>query len=147
MQTFSNFISDSAYSLGGGRSSSPQHRQARQFCEDFAGLETDINRYDLLLLVKRIGKQAGFSSKMVQLLDHYMAFTRDCDWEEGARPVVFQSQIKTALELGVTERQIQRLEQALFQAGAITWNDSGNHRRYGQRCAEAGRILTPMAWT
>lgn len=153
MQRLSDFTTDTAYPLGGGRSSSPHHRQARQFCEDFTGLEADINRYDLLLLVKRVGKQAGFSSKMVQLLDHFMAFTRDCDWEEGARPVVFQSQTKTALELGVTERQIQRLEQALFQAGAITWNDSGNHRRYGQRCPDSGRILyaygvdlTPLAY-
>ena len=37
--------------------------------------------------------------------------------------------------------------------GAITWNDSGNHRRYGQRCSETGVILfaygvdlTPLAY-
>lgn len=136
----------------GGRISSVALRQAQQQCEEFAGLETDTNRYDLLLLVKRIGKAAGFSARMIHLLDYYMAFTRDADWEEGARPIVYQSLSKTALDLGVSERQIQRLEQGLFEAGALTWNDSGNHRRYGQRCNKTGRILyaygvdlTPLA--
>jgi replication initiation protein RepC len=137
----------------GGRVSSPELRFSLQQAEDFTGLERDTNRYDLLVLVKRAGKAAGFSSKMIQLLDYYMAFTRDADWEEGARPIVYQSLAKTALDLGVSERQIQRLEQALFKAQAITWNDSGNHRRYGQRCQNSGRILyafgvdlTPLAY-
>ena len=58
----------------------------------------------------------------------------------------------TALDMGVTERQIQKLEKALFEAGAITWNDSGNHKRYGQRHPKSGRLiyaygveLTPLA--
>lgn len=137
----------------GGRVSSPELRHSIQMSEDFAGLERDTNRYDLLVLVKRAGKAAGFSSKMIQLLDYYMAFTRDTDWEEGARPIIYQSLAKTALDLGVSERQIQFLEQALFEAEAITWNDSGNHRRYGQRCQQSGRILyafgvdlTPLAY-
>lgn len=136
----------------GGRISSPELRRSHQFSEEFPGLEKDTNRYDLLLLVKRAGKSAGFSSKMIQLLDYYMAFTRETDWEEGARPIVYQSQSKTALDLGVSERHIQRLEQALFAAKALTWNDSGNHRRFGQRCPKSGVILyaygvdlTPLA--
>ena len=90
---------------------------------------------------------------MINLLDYYMAFTRDLDWEEGSSPIVYQSLSRTALDLGVSERQIQKLEKALFEVGAITWNDSGNHRRYGQRCQETGRInyaygvdLTPLAY-
>ncbi len=112
-----------------------------------------VNRYDLLLLVKRAGKAAGFTPRMIQLLDYYLAFTRDCDWEEGSRPIVFQSLAKTALDLGVTERQIQNLEQQLFKVGAITWNDSGNHRRFGHRDPQSGRLqfaygvdLTPLAY-
>ncbi|TWT95399.1 hypothetical protein Pla108_35470 [Botrimarina colliarenosi] len=90
---------------------------------------------------------------MLTLLEYYLAFTRDLDWEEGSRPVVYQSLARTALDLGVTERQVQKLEAALFAAGAITWNDSGNHKRYGQRDSETGRIvysfgvdLTPLAY-
>lgn len=137
----------------GGRISSPKLRKTLEQSQNFCGLESDVNRYDLLLLVKRVGKVAGFSAKMVNLLDYYMAFTRDVDWEEGAQPIVYQSLAKTSLDLGVSERQIQRLEQSLFDAGALTWNDSGNHRRYGQRCPETGGILyaygvdlTPLAY-
>lgn len=138
---------------GGGRIASPAYRQALTQCEDFTGLQDSVNRYDLLLLVKRAGKSAGFSPRMIQLLDYYLAFTRDCDWEEGSRPIVFQSLARTALDLGVTERQIQNLEQQLFQVGALAWNDSGNHRRFGQRDAQSGRLLfafgvdlTPLAY-
>tara|TARA_X000000950_G_scaffold61782_1_gene75368 strand:+ start:8681 stop:10099 length:1419 start_codon:yes stop_codon:yes gene_type:complete len=137
----------------GGRISSPKLRKSLEQAQDFCGLEEDVNRYDLLLLVKRIGKAAGFTTKMINLLDYYMAFTRDLDWEEGSSPIVYQSLSRTALDLGVSERQIQKLEKALFEVGAITWNDSGNHRRYGQRCQETGRIkyaygvdLTPLAY-
>lgn len=137
----------------GGRISSPKLRKSLEQSQDFCGLEEDVNKYDLLLLVKRIGKGAGFSTKMINLLDYYMAFTRDMDWEEGSSPIVYQSLSRTALDLGVSERQIQKLEKALFDAGAITWNDSGNHRRYGQRCPDTGAILyaygvdlTPLAY-
>lgn len=128
-------------SASGGRVSSPKLRRSLEMAEDFAGLEQDVNRYDLLLLVKRVGKSSGFSARMIELLDYYMSFTREIDWEEGAQPIVYQSLSRTALDLGVSERQIQKLEKALFEAGAITWNDSGNHRRYGQRCPETGAIL------
>jgi heat shock protein HspQ len=139
--------------VGGGRISSPKLRKSLEQAQDFCGLDEDANRYDLLLLVKRIGKSAGFTSKMINLLDYYMAFTRDIDWEEGSQPIVYQSLSRTALDLGVSERQIQKLEKSLFDVGAITWNDSGNHRRYGQRCEETGAILyaygvdlTPLAY-
>lgn len=146
-------ISIHSYGRGGGRAASPAYRQSLSYCDDFAGLEDNTNRYSLLLLVKRAGRGAGFSSRMIQLLDYYMAFTRDIDWEQGSRPVVYQSLSRTALDLGVSERQIQKLEKQLFDKGALTWNDSGNHKRYGQRDAQTGSILyaygvdlTPLAY-
>lgn len=148
-----SFSHSTTGSRGGGRIASPAFRHSLQQCADFTGLEETTNRYDLLLLVKRVGKAAGFTSRMMQLLDYYMAFTRECDWEEGARPIVYQSLARTALDLGVTERQIQKIEKQLFEVGAITWNDSGNHKRYGQRDPKTGRLLyaygvdlTPLAY-
>ncbi len=131
----------SHFSSRGGRVSSPALRHSQQLSEDFAGLPAGTDRYDMLLLVKKAGRAAGFTPRMIQLLDYYFAFTRDADWEQGSRPVVYQSLAKTALDLSVTERQVQRLEQALFEVGALTWQDTGNHRRHGQRCAKTGRIL------
>jgi len=147
-----NSLSQTA-SRGGGRVASHRYRQSLQLCEDFEGLEENVNRYDLLLLVKRVGKAARFPPPAIQLLDYYMAYTRDIDWEQGSRPIVYQSLARTALDLDVSERQIQLLEQRLFNLGAITFNDSGNHRRYGQRDAKTGRIiyafgvdLTPLSF-
>jgi len=142
----------SGHKIRGGRISSSSHRKSYAQVEDFTGLEENVNRYDLLLLVKRMGKKAGFTPRMINLLDYYMAFTRDLDWEQGSSPIIYQSLSKTALDMGVSERQIQRLEQSLFEAGALTWHDSGNHKRYGKR-DKTGRImfaygvdLTPLAY-
>lgn len=152
MQQISVHVPSTMLRPAGGRVGSAALRRSYEIAAEFAGLEEAVNRYDLLILVKRAGTAAGFSAKMIQLLDYYMAFTRDADWEEGARPIVYQSLARTALDLGVSERQVQRLEQGLFAAGAITWNDSGNHKRAGQRCPRTGRILwafgvelTPLA--
>ncbi len=101
----------------------------------------NTNRYDLLLLVKRVGKNAGFTPRMIALLDYYMSFTRDIDWEEGSRPIIYQSLSKTALDMGISERQVQKLERALAEIGVLTWNDSGNHKRYGKRDLKTGHIL------
>ncbi|MFC0017441.1 plasmid replication protein RepC [Roseibacillus persicicus] len=109
--------------------------------EEEGGLLETADRYHLLKLVERVGKGAGFTPRMVDLLAYYLRFTRECDWEEGARPVVYQSLSKTALDIGVSERQIQKLEKALSEVGALTWRDSGNLRRYGQRCTQSGKIL------
>ena len=137
----------------GGRVASDALRASRQLCEDFTGLEEGADRYGLLLLVKRVGTLGGFTPRMIQLLDYYIAYTSETDWQAGSRPIVFQSVSRTALDLGVSERQIQKLEAALFDAGAITWNDSGNHKRYGRRCPDTNRIvfaygvdLTPLAY-
>lgn len=152
MQTNTQPTNQSA-NFGGGRIASDAYRATLAMASDFTGLEEGVDHYRLLLLVKKTAKLAGFTPRMVQLLDYYFAFTRPADWEEGARPIVYQSLSKTSLDLGVTERQIQKLEAALFEAGAITWNDSGNHRRYGQRCGKTGRLLwafgvelTPLAF-
>lgn len=136
----------------GGRVASLRYRETLEFCEEFPGLDKSVGRYELLLLVKRVGRSGGFSPRMIELLDYYMAFTRELDWQEGGRPIVYQSLSRTALDLGVSERQIQKLEKLLFEQGALTWNDSGNHRRYGQRDEKTGMILyaygvdlTPLA--
>lgn len=138
---------------GGGRTASPAYRESLQQCDDFSGLEADTNRFELIHLVKRAGKAAGFTLKMVELLEYYVVHTFDHDWRQGERPIVYQSLARTALALGVSERQIQKLEKWLFEIGAITWRSSGNNKRYGSRDPESGRIefaygveLTPLAF-
>ncbi|MEM1186706.1 MAG: plasmid replication protein RepC [Planctomycetota bacterium] len=119
---------------------------------DATRLDRTVDRYRLLLLAKRVGKEWGFTPRMLQLLEYYLAYTTAVDWEEGSRPIVFQSLARTAMDLGVGERQIQKLEKRLFEVGAIAWNDSGNHKRFGRRDPRSGRLLyaygvdlTPLA--
>lgn len=128
-------------SVLGGRRSSPKFRETLAIAENFEGLPEGVTHFDLLKLVKRAGKEVGFTTKMIALLEYYIIFTKEQDWAEGARPIVYQSIYKTALDFGVGERQIQKLEQALFDVGALTWNDSGNHKRYGTRSDETGDII------
>lgn len=138
---------------GGGRHSSPKFRETMQMAEKFEGLPEDVTRFDLLKMVKRAGREVGFTDRMIQLLEYYLLFTQEQDWTNGQRPIVYQSLYKTALDFGVGERQIQKIEQALFDVGAITWNDSGNHKRYGARDEKTGEImfafgvdLSPLAY-
>lgn len=111
------------------------------FPDDFTGLEERADRYAILTTIKRLGKQAGFTPRLVALLDYFVAFTTDLDWEEGARPVVFCSVSRIAMDLGVSERQVQYMEKQLHELGALCWNDSGNCRRFGRRDPETGRLL------
>ncbi len=154
MQTISTLNTKKDHCGGGGRIATDRYWDSQQLCQEFLGLDQETSRFDLLLLAKKVGKDAGFTPRMIQLLEYYVVvFTRDCDWEEGSRPIVFQSLSRTAMDLGVSERQIQQLEKRLFEAGAITWQDSGNHKRYGSRDPKSGRIqfaygvdLTPLAY-
>jgi replication initiation protein RepC len=128
-------------SRGGGRKASDRYRRAIELSESFTGLPAGTSRFDLLLLVKRGGREAGFTPKMIQLLEYYLvALTRDVDWEQG-RPIVYQGLSKTAMELSVSERQIQALEKALFDVGALGYVDSGNCRRFGYRDTATGQIV------
>ena len=96
--------------------------------------------YIALTLLKRLGRKHSYNAQMINLLDYYLSFTKAQDWEEGSAPVVYQSLCKTAQHLGLSIRQIQRLEKRLFEAGLISWKDSTNNKRYGQRNRE-GRLI------
>ena len=55
----------STQSFSGGRRSTPELRASVQMAESFEGLPQEVERYDLLILVKRAGKGAGFTSAMI----------------------------------------------------------------------------------
>lgn len=124
----------------GGRVSSPKFRGLAQISDDFEGLPEGVKHLDLLYLVKDVGRRVGFTPAMISLLEYYVRFTRESDWQEGGRPIVYQSQAKTACHFDVSERQIQRLEKALFELGALTWDTGGNNKRFGVR-SESGELL------
>jgi hypothetical protein len=56
----------------GGRINSPKLRGVAQFVSTFEGLPDGVTRFDLLKLVKNAGPIAGFTPKMIQLLEYYI---------------------------------------------------------------------------
>jgi replication initiation protein RepC len=124
----------------GGRVSSPKFRGLAQVSEDFDGLPNGVSHWDLMHLVKDVGPHVGFTPKMIALLEYYVRFTREGDWQAGGRPIVYQSQAKTAMYFRVSERQIQRLETMLFERGTLTWDTAANNKRFGVR-SESGELL------
>ena len=136
----------------GGRVSSPKFRASLQDMDETLGLETDVNRFQALKLVKMAGRNAGFSAELIELLEYYTIRTNEVDWQEGSRPINYQSVTATAQDLDISERQVRNREKALHALGALTWQDSGNFKRFGVRDRESEHILyafgvdlTPLA--
>ncbi len=125
----------------GGRISSPKFRASLQKSDDFDGLQGDINKYHALKLIKQAGKDAGFTAELVELLEYYVVRTSDIDWTDGHKPICYQAVTTTAQDLDITERQVRNREKALNALGALTWEDSGNFKRFGVRDNKTGQIL------
>ena len=107
----------------------------------FGGLPDGMGRLDPVRLVKSAGGGLGMSRRQIDYLAFQIAYTRDCDWGPGARPIAYATVTTAARRLEVGERQIRRLEQGLNELGALGWSDSANHRRTGKRDPDTGRIV------
>lgn len=136
----------------GGRISSAKFRASLQKAEEFSGLNENVSRFKALRLIKQAGKIAGFTAELVELLEYYLVRTQDIDWTKDNQPICYQTVTATAQDLGISERQVWNREKALHNLGALTWNDSGNQKRYGMRDKETGAIkyafgvdLSPLA--
>jgi len=125
----------------GGRVSSPKFRASLQNAQEFNGLEEDTNKFYALKLIKQAGKDAGFTAELVELLEYYLVRTDDIDWTAGNKPICYQAVTTTAQDLDITERQVRNREKALNALGALTWEDSGNFKRFGVRDNETRQIL------
>lgn len=127
--------------LSGGRISSPKFRESLCRSEAFEGLDEDLDRFYALKLVKQAGKEAGFTAELIELLEYYLIRTHETDWTQGNRPICYQSVLTTAQDLDITERQVRNREKSLNELGAITWQDSGNFKRFGVRDQQSRRII------
>ena len=108
--------------------------------------DADFNRFEAVRILKRIGRklpandtEQRWTSGLLDHLELLVSMTQQQDWI-ARRPIVWLSVAKTAKRLGITSSQVNRHENQLMQLGAITWDDSGNHKRFGRRDDE-GRIV------
>lgn len=125
----------------GGRISSPKFRASLEKSDEFTGLEEDLDKFYALKLIKKVGRQGGFTAELIEMLEYYLIRTSDIDWTEGNKPICYQAVITTAQDLDITERQVRNREKALNALGALSWEDSGNFKRFGVRDRESGQIL------
>ena len=112
----------------GFRQSSPAIRAAENFALSARNHDPQL-RYRALNLVKRLRAHIGLSAELLEHLDYLVAHTNDAGWSAG-RPIVYKDQQTQAYNLGISDRQIRNRERRLMELGFISFEDSGNHRRY-----------------
>jgi replication initiation protein RepC len=91
--------------------------------------------------VKQAARPLGLSPRLRDAIDVLFAFSAPQDWQPGARPIVWPSNRKLEITLGLGRRQVQNVLNALIRANLITPIDSPTGRRWGHRDARTGRII------
>ncbi len=144
-------INQHVSNASGGRIYTKLLRNQLEYSKNFQGLPENITYYDILRLIKKVGRKIGFNSVLISHLEYLLNHTKNHDWIDGGRPIIYKTVQKTALELGLSERQVNNREQSLHKLGVLVWTDFGNHRRMGKR-DDRGKIifaygvnLSPMA--
>ncbi len=128
----------------GVRLITPAHRIADRHAREFTPGD-DFNRFEPIDILDKIWpklpRSAGkpkWSGELIRHLKLLVKMTQERDWREG-QPIVWLSVEETADLLGRGTSQVNNNERALFELGALTWNDSPNHRRNGRREGRNGR--------
>jgi replication initiation protein RepC len=125
----------------GCRRLSPTHVQVQAIADRFEGLAEDISKGQALAAFKQATQPLSISPRLRDAVDALFAFSQPQDWQPGARPIVWPSNRKLEMALGLGRRQVQNVLNALIRAHLITPVDSPTGRRWGQRDARTGRIV------
>ena len=107
------------------------------------GTKRSILRMMRLISVAQLARFWGVPPAAISALIELIAITREQDWTQGGRPIVFQQQNRLAREIfGRSDRTIRRWEAALADAGLIIRATGGNGARNGHE--KTGLDLSPM---
>ena len=122
------------------------HHQLNDFRAENYEIGEDFNRFEATDIIARCGRKMPpsdsgqrWTSALITHIVMLVKMTQDRDWLD-RKPIVWMSVAKTAQRLGISCSQVNRQENKLMELGAITWDDSGNHKRFGRRNAD-GRII------
>ncbi|MEI2387496.1 plasmid replication protein RepC [Breoghania sp. JC706] len=121
----------------GWRKATPGLCRASALASDGEG--EDVTRNRAMLALRRVAPAIGLRPGDVLLLDTLAVFTRPCDWEAGARPIVWPSNDYLMEATGLSLSAVKRRLRKLAEAGVIAYRDSSNGKRWGRR-DEDGRI-------
>jgi replication initiation protein RepC len=125
----------------GCRRLSPAHVQVQAMAERFEGLPDGVSKGQALAAFKQAAQLLGLSPRLRDAVDVLFAFSAPQDWQPGARPIVWPSNRKLEITLGLGRRQVQNVLNALIRAKLITPVDSPTGRRWGHRDAKTGKII------
>jgi replication initiation protein RepC len=125
----------------GCRRLSPVHVQVQAIAERFQGLQDAVSKGQALAAFKQAARPLGLSPRLRDAIDTLFAFSAPQDWQPGARPIVWPSNRKLEITLGLGRRQVQNILNALIRAHLITPVDSPSGRRWGYRDAKTGKII------
>jgi replication initiation protein RepC len=125
----------------GCRRLSPAHVQVQAIAERFEGLPDSVSKGQALAAFKQAARPLGISPRLRDAIDILFAFSTAQDWQPGSRPIVWPSNRKLEMTLGLGQRQVQNVLNALIRAELITPVDSPTGRRWGQRDARTGKII------
>lgn len=133
----------------GWRKPTPGLCKANRLAE--GGEQLAISKSRAMLAVRRVAPIVGLKPGDLMLLDTLVVFTKPCDWEEGARRIVWPSNEHLVENTGYSQSAVKRHLRRLVEAGLIAYKDSSNGKRWGRR-DQGGRIseaygfdLSPLA--
>ncbi|SDN97266.1 plasmid replication protein RepC [Ensifer sp. YR511] len=122
----------------GWRKPTPGLCKANLFAE--YGERLSISKQQAMLAIRRVAPIIGLKPGELILLDTLVAFTKPCDWELGARPIVWPSNEYLIESTGYSQSAVKRHLRRLAEAGLIAYKDSSNGKRWGRR-DDDGRIV------
>jgi len=89
-------------------------------CDAFTGLPDGADtKYALIRMVERAARPLGLGFTDIRVLTLYVGYTRAQDWAPGARPVYTRPVWRTASDLGISARQVNRSETRLERLGLL----------------------------
>ncbi|MES3093421.1 plasmid replication protein RepC [Sphingomonas aerolata] len=111
-----------------------------RLADSYSGLPANISHRHVLTAFKRAAPYIGIPPRLVHAIDTLMSWSREIDWREGQRPIVFPSNEKLSQKLGVGVRQLQKLLNSATRWGLVAHRDSANGKRTGAR-GKDGRLI------
>lgn len=98
-----------------------------------AGEELSIPRNRAMLAIKKVATDLGLTPADKVLLDCFSGFTKEQDWEQGRRPIVWASNDYLMQHTGFSLTSLRRHVRHLVNLGLISFKESANGKRRGQR--------------
>jgi len=111
-----------------------------RIAESFSGLPDRVSHRHVLTAFKRAAPYLGVPPRLAHAIDTLMSWSREVDWSEGQRPIVFPSNETLSQKLGIGVRQLQKLLANATRWGLVAHRDSANGKRIGAR-GKDGRLI------